>query len=154
MAEVIKEICDSFYCHSGWSENPDCSCLLTATTMLSLSYLVLMLSSIEVLKTAQSAVTVISVMMSALPMSNLWWSLYKIDGKSVGKQVGFTIHYCTKRFQEKKNYNLNSFFVSDVLEFYPEITGEAVCAMLGFPIIGIGTFLLMKSHIREFKLLA
>lgn len=78
-------MCDSFSCHSGWSDNPECNCLLTTTATLSLSYLVLMLSSIEVLKTAQSAVTVISVMMSALPMSNLWWSLYKIDAESVGR---------------------------------------------------------------------
>lgn len=40
-------------------------------------------------------------------------------------------------------------FSVDLVLFKMSVTGEAVSAMLGFPIIGIGTFLILKSHIAQ-----
>ncbi|KAK6621845.1 hypothetical protein RUM44_001652 [Polyplax serrata] len=123
LVEVMSEVRDSFRCHFGWSSDTSCSSLPITTGVFIVSYVTLILSSLELLKRVQSTVTVVSIMMPALPVSSLFWCLFQMNGNS-----------------------------KDVLDFSPQITGEAVCAVLGLPIIGIGIVLLLKSHFKEFNL--
>lgn len=79
LVDVIKDVIDSFHCHTGWSTNCNHSSLLVITIILTVSYVTLILSSLELMKTVQSTVTLISILMPALPVSSLFWSLFRLN---------------------------------------------------------------------------
>ncbi|XP_065164912.1 uncharacterized protein [Atheta coriaria] len=87
-----------------------------------LSYVMFMLSSLRFLILCQSAVHTMATISVALPLSGIWWSLFK----TINIEKGLLI-------------------------WYPTISGELICALLGLPIITIGLGLLVKSHFCDWR---
>mgnify|MGYP007016982473 CR=1 FL=1 len=79
LVDVISDVIDSFYCHIGLSDNNKCYTLSVVTIVFVFSYVTLILSCLELMKNIQSAITVVSIMMPALPISSLFWCLFHMN---------------------------------------------------------------------------
>nr|XP_012135690.1 PREDICTED: uncharacterized protein LOC100879956 [Megachile rotundata]XP_012135691.1 PREDICTED: uncharacterized protein LOC100879956 [Megachile rotundata]XP_012135692.1 PREDICTED: uncharacterized protein LOC100879956 [Megachile rotundata]XP_012135693.1 PREDICTED: uncharacterized protein LOC100879956 [Megachile rotundata]XP_012135694.1 PREDICTED: uncharacterized protein LOC100879956 [Megachile rotundata]XP_012135695.1 PREDICTED: uncharacterized protein LOC100879956 [Megachile rotundata]XP_01 len=100
------ESCSNISIH-GWT-------FLTAYTIFSISVL-------NFLSMCESAVFTVAAATVSLPLSGIWWSIYKMD---IGVHGGF-------------------------ISWSPGVTGELICALLGLPVVLLGLGLLVRSHFRD-----
>nr|CAD7575419.1 unnamed protein product [Timema californicum] len=89
-----------------------------------ISYLVFVLSSTQFLILSESSVFTVAMMTTALPLSGIWWSLFRMVGLSAQSN-------------------------GELIEWSPMVTGELICSVLGLPIVLVGLILLFKAHFRE-----
>ncbi|XP_014486086.1 PREDICTED: uncharacterized protein LOC106750328 isoform X2 [Dinoponera quadriceps] len=89
-----------------------------------LAYVVFAISMLNFLSLCESAVFSVAVATVSLPLSGIWWSIYKMD---VGLHGG-------------------------TIAWSPSVTGELICALLGLPVVLLGLGLLVRSHFRDTQL--
>ncbi|XP_015601302.1 uncharacterized protein LOC107270636 isoform X2 [Cephus cinctus] len=88
------------------------------------SYVVFAISSMNFLAMTESAVFTVAAATVSLPLSGIWWSIYKMD---VGVNGG-------------------------TISWSPGVTGELICALLGLPVVLLGLGLLVRAHFRDTQL--
>ncbi|XP_047351908.1 uncharacterized protein LOC124949974 isoform X2 [Vespa velutina] len=98
-----------------------CSNVSSHAWICLLAYVIFIISSINFLSMCESAVFTVAAATVSLPLSGIWWSIYKMN---VGANGGF-------------------------IEWSPGVTGELICALLGLPIVLLGLGLLVRSHFRD-----
>ncbi|KAK0167197.1 hypothetical protein PV327_004626 [Microctonus hyperodae] len=87
------------------------------------SYLIFSISVLNFLSMCESAVFTIAATTISLPLSGIWWSIYKMDIGSHGGSMNWS----------------------------PGVTGELICALLGLPVVLLGLGLLIRSHFRDIE---
>ncbi|KAF7400518.1 hypothetical protein HZH66_005702 [Vespula vulgaris] len=98
-----------------------CSNVYSHAWICLLAYVVFVISSINFLSMCESAVFTVAAATVSLPLSGIWWSIYKMN---VGANGGFIV-------------------------WSPGVTGELICALLGLPVVLLGLGLLVRSHFRD-----
>ncbi|XP_032667239.1 uncharacterized protein LOC116842314 isoform X1 [Odontomachus brunneus] len=89
------------------------------------AYVVFSISMLNFLSLCESAVFSVAVATVSLPLSGIWWSIYKMD---IGLHGAGSISWS------------------------PSVTGELICALLGLPVVLLGLGLLVRSHFRDTQL--
>ncbi|XP_051163407.1 uncharacterized protein LOC127282886 [Leptopilina boulardi] len=85
------------------------------------AYVMFAISIVNFLSMCESAVFSVAATTVSLPLSGIWWSIYKMD---VGINGGW-------------------------ITLSPGVTGELICALIGLPVVLLGLGLLTKSHFKE-----
>ncbi|XP_066600836.1 uncharacterized protein [Prorops nasuta] len=88
------------------------------------AYVIFSISMLNFLSMSESAVFSVATATVSLPLSGIWWSIYKLD---VGVHGGSIL-------------------------WSPGVTGELICALLGLPVVLLGLGLLVRSHFRDTQL--
>ncbi|XP_076631780.1 uncharacterized protein LOC143346945 isoform X2 [Colletes latitarsis] len=117
--ELYRTVEHGLTCHFKNSES--CSNIATHGWTFLIAYLVFSISVLNFLSMCESAVFTIATTTVSLPLSGIWWSIYKMD---VGAHGGF-------------------------ISWSPAVTGELICALLGLPVVLLGLGLLVRSHFRD-----
>lgn len=130
---------DGLYCHFGGHNkmtnnlNDEATSLITHDTCQQVAtyawpflvaYIFFTFSSLHFLIISESAVFTIAVSTVALPLAGIWWSLFRVVGVVTP-------------------------LASGLLEWFPVVTGELICSLLGLPIVLTGVVLLCKAHFKE-----
>ncbi|KAL5277420.1 hypothetical protein ACFFRR_002575 [Megaselia abdita] len=89
--------------------------------VLIIFYIIFLILLLNFLTRSESAVFTAAILNSALPMTGIIWSIWKLNVTDGVAQ----------------------------LLFAPSITGELICSLLGFPIVLIAIVILYKSHYNE-----
>ncbi|XP_043271534.1 uncharacterized protein [Venturia canescens] len=85
------------------------------------AYVLFIISMVNFLSMCESAVFTVAAATVSLPLSGIWWSIYKMDVGSNGGTISWA----------------------------PGVTGELICALLGLPVVLLGLGLLIRSHFRD-----
>lgn len=99
------------------SQQISCGLLAQYGWLFAICLLLFSASAYHFLLLCQSSVFTVAVITSALPVANVFWSLFRLSPASGG-----------------------------YIEWWPNFTPELVCTLLGIPIIGTGLVLLCKAH--------
>ncbi|XP_017881155.1 uncharacterized protein LOC108625569 [Ceratina calcarata] len=115
--ELYRSIEHGLTCHFKNSE--DCLNISTHSWIFLISYTIFSISAVNFLSMSESAVFTVATATVSLPLSGIWWSIYKMDAHG-----GF-------------------------IAWSPGVTGELICALLGLPVVLLGLGLLVRSHFRD-----
>ena len=85
------------------------------------AYVIFSISVLSFLSMCESAVFTVAAATVSLPLSGIWWSIYKMDVGVHGGSIAWS----------------------------PGVTGELICALLGLPVVLLGLGLLVRSHFRD-----
>ncbi|KAK3914796.1 ABC transporter L-arabinose-binding periplasmic protein [Frankliniella fusca] len=99
------------------SHQISCGLLAQYGWLFAICLLLFSVSAYHFLMLCQSSVFTVAVITSALPVANVFWSLFRLSPVNGG-----------------------------FIEWWPNFTPELVCTFLGIPIIGTGLVLLCKAH--------
>ncbi|XP_031830326.1 uncharacterized protein LOC116426027 isoform X2 [Nomia melanderi] len=117
--ELYQTLEHGLTCHF---KNPEsCSNIATHGWTFLIAYTVFSISALNFLSMNESAVFTVATATVSLPLSGIWWSIYKMD---IGVHGGF-------------------------ISWSPGVTGELICALLGLPVVLLGLGLLVRSHFRD-----
>ncbi|XP_048269299.1 uncharacterized protein LOC126925938 [Bombus affinis] len=116
-AELYRVVEHGLTCHFKNSDN--CSNISTRGWIFLIAYIIFSISVLNFLSISESAVFTVATATVSLPLSVIWWSIYKMD-----------VH---GRF----------------ITWSPGVTGELICALLGLPVVLLGLGLLVRSHFRD-----
>ncbi|XP_034239023.1 uncharacterized protein LOC117643942 [Thrips palmi] len=97
--------------------SPACGSLAQYGWMFAASFLIFSFSAYHFLIMCQSSVFTVALITSALPLANIFWSVFKLAPNNGG-----------------------------YIEWWPNFTPELVCTLLGIPIIVTGLVLMCKAH--------
>ncbi|XP_048516158.1 uncharacterized protein LOC105691561 isoform X2 [Athalia rosae] len=86
-----------------------------------IAYVAFSISTLKFLAMCESAVFTVAAATVALPVSGIFWSIYKMD---VGVNGG-------------------------TMTWSPGVTGELICALLGLPVVLLGLGLLVRAHFKD-----
>ncbi|KAF7987645.1 hypothetical protein HCN44_003508 [Aphidius gifuensis] len=117
--DLYKTIVHGFKCHF-WG-GTTCSNVANHGWIFIFSYTVFFISSVNFLEMCESAVFTVAAMSTSLPLTGIWWSIYKMDIDANKAMIIWS----------------------------PGVTGELICALLGLPIVLLGLGLLVRSHFRD-----
>ncbi|XP_011306437.1 uncharacterized protein [Fopius arisanus] len=117
--DLLETIQHGFKCHF-WGGST-CSNVAGHGWIFLLSYIIFIISAVNFLSMCESAVFTVAATTISLPLSGIWWSIYRMD-------VG-----------------INTASIS----WSPGVTGELICALLGLPVVLLGLGLLIRSHFRD-----
>ncbi|XP_016909938.1 uncharacterized protein LOC107996417 [Apis cerana] len=115
--ELYRTVENGFTCHFNNSEA--CSNISTHGWIFLIAYIVFSISALNFLSMCESAVFTVAAATVSLPLSGIWWSIYKMD-----------VH-------------------GGFITWSPGVTGELICALLGLPVVLLGLGLLVRSHFRD-----
>lgn len=110
------------------------------------AYVMFAISIVNFLSMCESAVFSVAATTVSLPLSGIWWSIYKMD---VGINGGIRFYFEKKHFFFKLHINLIKYLFSGWITLSPGVTGELICALIGLPVVLLGLGLLTKSHFKE-----
>ncbi|XP_053984953.1 uncharacterized protein LOC128879646 isoform X1 [Hylaeus volcanicus] len=117
--ELYRTVEHGLTCHVKTSES--CSNIATHGWTFVIAYVVFSISVLNFLSICESAVFTIATTTVSLPLSGIWWSIYKMDVGGHGGSISWS----------------------------PSVTGELICALLGLPVVLLGLGLLVRSHFRD-----
>ncbi|CAL7942139.1 unnamed protein product [Xylocopa violacea] len=115
--DLYRTIEHGLTCH--FKNNDVCSNISTHAWIFLVAYIVFAISVLNFLSMCESAVFTVATATVSLPLSGIWWSIYKMDAHG-----GF-------------------------ITWSPGVTGELICALLGLPVVLLGLGLLVRSHFRD-----
>lgn len=115
--ELYHTVEHGFTCHFNNSEA--CSNISTHGWIFLIAYIVFSISALNFLSMCESAVFTVAAATVSLPLSGIWWSIYKMD-----------VH-------------------GGFITWSPGVTGELICTLLGLPVVLLGLGLLVRSHFRD-----
>ncbi|CAK9818702.1 hypothetical protein ANTQUA_LOCUS9907 [Anthophora quadrimaculata] len=115
--ELYRTVEHGLTCHFKNIDN--CSNISTHGWIFLISYIVFTISILNFLSMSESAVFTVAATTASLPLSGIWWSIYKMD-----------IH-------------------GEYIIWSPEVTGELICAVCGLPVVLGGLALLVRFHFRD-----
>ncbi|XP_076237116.1 uncharacterized protein LOC143180940 [Calliopsis andreniformis] len=118
-ADLYKTVELGLTCH--FKNSDSCSNVAIHGWSFLVAYIVFSISALNFLSMSESAVFTIATATVSLPLSGIWWSIYKMD---IGANGGF-------------------------IAWSPTVTGELICALLGLPVVLLGLGLLVRSHFRD-----
>ncbi|XP_076300500.1 uncharacterized protein LOC143218859 [Lasioglossum baleicum] len=117
--ELYRAMEHGITCHF---RNPEsCASIASHGWTFLIAYTVFTISALNFLSMNESAVFTVATATVSLPLSGIWWSIYKMQ---VGADGGFIV-------------------------WSPGVTGELICALLGLPVVLLGLGLLVRSHLRD-----
>ncbi|KAH0550435.1 uncharacterized protein LOC123261151 isoform X2 [Cotesia glomerata] len=117
--ELFTTIEHGFKCH--FKSSSSCTGVANHGWIFLFSYITFSISILNFLSMCESAVFTVAATTISLPLSGIWWSIYKMD---VGSNGG-------------------------IIKWSPGVTGELICALLGLPVVLLGLGLLIRSHFRD-----
>ncbi|XP_074097035.1 uncharacterized protein LOC141526128 [Cotesia typhae] len=117
--ELYTTIEHGFKCH--FKSSSSCTGVANHGWIFLFSYITFSISILNFLSMCESAVFTVAATTISLPLSGIWWSIYKMD---VGSNGG-------------------------IITWSPGVTGELICALLGLPVVLLGLGLLIRSHFRD-----
>ncbi|XP_078042581.1 uncharacterized protein LOC144472966 isoform X2 [Augochlora pura] len=117
--DLYRTLAHGLTCHF---RNPEsCSNIAAHGWTFLIAYTVFSISALNFLSMNESAVFTVATATVSLPLSGIWWSIYKME---IGAHGGFIV-------------------------WSPGVTGELICALLGLPVVLLGLGLLVRSHFRD-----
>ncbi|XP_046424130.1 uncharacterized protein LOC124181530 [Neodiprion fabricii] len=117
--ELYRRVDNGLLCH--FRSTNDCANVSGHGWIFLVAYVAFAISTLKFLSMCESAVFTVAAATVALPVSGIWWSIYKMD---VGVNGG-TIFWS------------------------PGVTGELICALLGLPVVLLGLGLLVRAHFKD-----
>lgn len=90
----------------------------------------------------ESAVFSVAAVTVSLPLSGIWWSIYRMNVGSKGGE-------CANGFSSADDNIDRKICPIGSISWSPEVTGELICALLGLPVVLLGLGLLVRSHFRD-----
>ncbi|KAG7212621.1 hypothetical protein KM043_012910 [Ampulex compressa] len=117
--ELYRTVEHGLVCH--FRSLDSCSNVSSHGWTFVLAYVVFVISILNFLSMCESAVFSVATATVSLPLSGIWWSIYKMDIGPNGGSISWS----------------------------PGVTGELICALLGLPIVLLGLGLLIRSHFRD-----
>ncbi|XP_012270816.1 uncharacterized protein LOC105694572 isoform X2 [Orussus abietinus] len=118
-ADLYRTVEHGLLCHFRGSSS--CSSIASHGWTFLLAYVVFSISALSFLVMSESAVFTVAATTVSLPLSGIWWSIYRLDPGTSGGTVSWS----------------------------PGVTGELICALLGLPVVLLGLGLLIRSHFRD-----
>ncbi|XP_034941222.1 uncharacterized protein [Chelonus insularis] len=117
--ELYNILEHGFKCH--FRSSISCSNIASHGWIFLFSYIGFSISVLNFLSMCESAVFTVAATTISLPLSGIWWSIYKMN---VGPNGG-------------------------TISWSPGVTGELICALLGLPVVLLGLGLLIRSHFKD-----
>ncbi|XP_025261758.1 uncharacterized protein LOC105258715 isoform X1 [Camponotus floridanus] len=120
--ELYRTIEQGLTCH--FKGGKMCSNVSSHGWTFLFAYIVFSISILNFLSLCESAVFSVATATVSLPLSGIWWSIYRMDVDLHGGSISWS----------------------------PGVTGELICALLGLPVVLLGLGLLVRSHFRDTQL--
>lgn len=117
--DLYRTVENGLTCH--FKTTDSCSNVSTHGWTFLFAYIAFSISMLNFLSMCESAVFSVAAATVSLPLSGIWWSIYRMD---VGLHGGS-------------------------ISWAPSVTGELICALLGLPVVLLGLGLLVRSHFRD-----
>ncbi|XP_020289576.1 uncharacterized protein LOC109857556 isoform X3 [Pseudomyrmex gracilis] len=120
--ELYRTVEQGLMCH--FKGGNLCSNVSSHGWIFLFAYVVFAISILNFLSLCESAVFSVATATVSLPLSGIWWSIYRMDVGLHGGSISWS----------------------------PGVTGELICALLGLPVVLVGLGLLIRSHFRDTQL--
>lgn len=118
-ADLYNTVAHGLTCH--FKNTESCSNVAPHGWTFLAAYVIFSISVLSFLSMCESAVFTVAAATVSLPLSGIWWSIYKMDVGVHGGSIAWS----------------------------PGVTGELICALLGLPVVLLGLGLLVRSHFRD-----
>jgi len=117
-----------------------------------LAYVVFSISILNFLSLCESAVFSVATATVSLPLSGIWWSIYRMDVGLHGGKYNPCGDFASQRLELDRALLKKTGWKTGSISWSPGVTGELICALLGLPVVLLGLGLLVRSHFRDTQL--